>query len=70
MKPVKKGRTLGPATQIWGKATARRQSATADREGHAPTEHTGDFNMGFAMPLYKERVPPSPRIAARSPSAR
>ena len=56
MKPVKKGRTFGPATQMWGRQQPDGEDTTADREGRAPMEHTGSRNMGIPARLTRSAV--------------
>jgi len=54
MKPVHKGRTLGPATQKWERQPPEGKSATANHE-RAPTERTGFCNMVCHAPGHKVR---------------
>jgi len=64
-----KGRTLGPATQKWGKANRPAgESETADREAHSSMKRTGQRNMGLSGAMRKKgrraklwQVPPHPR---------
>src|SRR5581483_1435248 len=69
MTPVKKSRTLGPATQMWGKATARRLSATANREGELLGVHRLHLDGVFSICLQRGRFdfqrPPMARRGVR-----